>query len=90
MKIYCTEVKLCATAYIMAENEEEARKIAEQNFGEGNDEELPEGEGIEISVSSMPFAHPDFPTVSIAPGVTFYGAFDGTWNMDLIEECKSN
>lgn len=68
MNLYSIDVRLCATAYITAETEEEAMQKARDAFS-GSGGELPTGEAdfiIDGSTYSI-----DMPEVSLSPAVTF-------------------
>lgn len=76
MPLYSMDVKLCATAYVIAENEVEAARLIRSNFTNSTGE-LPEGyigDGIEVYGGMY---NPDMPEVSISPAVTFIGPDDG-------------
>lgn len=86
MNVYSIEVKLCATAYIKAESEEEAEKIARANFGETCCGDLPIGEYGDPAISDKSYENPDLPDISLSPAVTFYGPYEGKWDLDLVHE----
>lgn len=78
MKVFSIDIKVAATAYIVAETLEEAREHFAANFAEYMDDELPEG-GIvsgESFETLVEFAKDGMGNVSISPAITYYGA----WN----------
>lgn len=82
MNVYSIDVKLCATAYIRADTEDEARKIFDREFGPGRFGELPTDDD---PVSGKQFDDPLLPEASLSSAVTFYGAWD-TDHAELVEE----
>jgi hypothetical protein len=88
LNLYSVDIKLCATAYIKAESEEEAMQIAKQTYGEAGEgvdgAELPTGEGMNIIVDGTRFG-PDMPEVSISPAVAFYGPWSEKTHAELVE-----
>lgn len=75
MKIYQVDVKVAATAYIIAKDEAEALKLFEQNFAEWNDDILFEG-GIvngDNFLTMICDALVNGPFVSISPAITYHG-----------------
>lgn len=72
MPIYSQDVKLFATAYVVADNEEEAARIIAEHFGEGQTAELPTGYAGDFEISGAAFGE-YLPEVSLSPAVTFYG-----------------
>lgn len=86
MKIWNCDIKICATAYVRAESEDEARALIDEHFGEGEMGILPSGDGGAVTVSGLWFDAPNLPDVSISPAVTFYGPWadeDGTADVDI-------
>jgi hypothetical protein len=70
MKLFQIDVKFCATAYIVAEDEERAKELLA-----GLQDELPTG-GIVDGRSFEAMLEDDEELVTISPAVTFYGAWD--------------
>lgn len=83
MNVYSIDVKVYATAYIKAETEQDARKIAEELKGYAL--ELPEGGAGDLEISGMQLDNPDLPDVSLSPAMTVYGP-DPDTNIELSEE----
>lgn len=73
MKLWSIDIKICATAYIKAETEEEAMKIA--NDLKNNGLELDEQDG-ETPISCKQYSDPDLPDVSLSPAMTLYGPWE--------------
>lgn len=70
MKVYSIDLVVAATAYIKAENEEEAiAKIRE--FADG--ELMVEG----TMISDAQFRSPNLPDVSLSPAMTIHGPWQG-------------
>jgi hypothetical protein len=86
MPIFSRDLKLCATAYIRAADEEEAARIFAATFGEGNTADLPTGDAGDFEVSGDSYDDPDLPDVSISPAVTTYGAFDEDSPLMFVED----
>lgn len=81
--VYSIEVKLCATAYITAESEEEAQQIAD---GLTHGIELPTGycgDGVEISGRSYQNLEEQ---VALSPAMTLYGAFEEGDKVEHVED----
>lgn len=74
MNIYSIDVQVCATAYIRANNEKEARKVAE-----GLQDSSPDilDAGGDVEVSGLAFDNPDLPDVSLSPAMTIHGVWPG-------------
>jgi len=80
-KVYSVDVKIYATAYIRADSEDEARKIAaalklgslelrtEDYAGESSD-------GTDIAISGAQFDSDALPDLSLSPAMTIYGPDD--------------
>lgn len=63
-RIYSCDVKVWATAYIVADSLAEARRIADELRGDGIDAE------DRGQVSGDSFDHPDLPDVTYSPAMT--------------------
>ena len=93
MNVYSIDVKIVATAYIKAKDEEEARRIFADNFAADCGGELPTSDGSDtccnIDVTGRSYDDPELPDASLSPAITFYGAWDaddGNIELDLVEE----
>ena len=89
MNLYRLEVKLCGSAYIKAETEEEAVKLFHEHFG--HDEKRWEGVDVDYMTSSRDFDDPRLPEVSLSPAMTALGPFtvaeDGSLpDLELVEQ----
>jgi hypothetical protein len=70
--LYSIDLKVCATAYIKADNAaeamEKARKLNRRSvFADGTE--------IDIPVSEVEYANPDLPEISVAPAMTIHGVW---------------
>ncbi|MEQ1950890.1 hypothetical protein [Mesorhizobium sp. CN2-181] len=84
MNLYSLDIKICATAYIKAETEEEALAIAQ---GMTDSIELQTDEEKEIAISGRQYDDPDLPDISISPAITFHGPWnEGGSDISLSEE----
>jgi len=68
MPLYSIEVPICATAYIEADNPEEARKKAERLKGACL--VLQDAGGSTVPISGLRFDDPDLPKISLSPAMT--------------------
>ena len=79
MKVFSADVKVAATAYIVAASEDEAKAVFEREFGHMVGDELPTGGLVDGSSFETLVEEAEdrgaFGTLS--PAVTFYGSFDG-------------
>lgn len=75
MKIYQIDVKVAATAYIVAEDEAEAQKLFDEHFAQWNDDLLPKGGIVNGDNFATLIEHgkEDGSFVSISPVVTYHG-----------------
>lgn len=81
MAVYSIDIVINATAYIRADSEEEARKIASQMAEDSYEMRTGEiGDGVEISDAD--FDSDDLPDVSISPAMTCAGP-----PADAVVEC---
>jgi hypothetical protein len=83
MFLYSIEVKLCATAYIKAKNQEEASKLLREHFGQENNGQMVE---VDDMTSDQDYEDPDLPAVSVSPVMTGYGAFSKPEDFDIAAE----
>lgn len=84
MKVYSTDIKLYATAYIVADSEEEALEIAKSLANTTLD--LPEGyagDSIEIWGGSF---HNEMPELTLSPAMTIAALEEQDLSLDLSEE----
>jgi hypothetical protein len=82
MHLYAVEMKVCATAYIKANNRAEALDIARTLADESPN--LLDHEG-NIEFSSEQFDSPALPDVSLSPAMTIHGPWTRNRSIDLIE-----
>lgn len=75
-KLYSVDIKLAATAYVLADSPDEAQAIVDETFGDQEGAELPTGDCGDFVITGEPF-NPHMAPVSLSPMVTFYGRFDG-------------
>lgn len=68
MKLFSIGLTVYATAYIRAENAEEARDKARQLRNLSI--EVPPGKRGDVMISGLPFDHPDLPDLSVSPAMT--------------------
>jgi len=80
--LYSIDIKLYATAYIKADTEKEALKIARSLKMDGI--ELREDHDAEMPISGQQFDDPDLPDISLSPAMTIYGPDRGA-RPDLVE-----
>lgn len=86
MKVFQKDVMIAATAYIAADNEEEAEAIFKESFGKWKDDDLPDGG----PVSGAPFemlidsAKAGEGAATISPTITYHGAFPDSDSFDLV------
>ncbi len=74
MAVWSVDVKITATAYIRAETQEEALKLAKELEGDGL--ELFEQDG-DLPISGKQYDDPDLPDVSLSPAMTVHGPEEG-------------
>jgi hypothetical protein len=86
--LYSIDIKLCATAYIVAESAEEATEQASLIFGVHDSADLPTGDCGDFEITGESF-HADMPEVSLSPAVTFYGPWEPGQTADLVEEFEA-
>jgi hypothetical protein len=87
VNVYSIDIKICATAYIKAETEEQAMEIAKREFVENSGMELPDNlDWLEMPITGMDYDSPDLPAVSLSPAMTFHGLFDETTTPDIAAE----
>lgn len=72
--VYSIDVKIYATAYIRADSEAEALKIAKAMKDDCL--ELCEQDG-DPAISGLNYDNPDLPGVSLSPAMTIYGPDEG-------------
>ena len=82
MNLYSIDVRLCATAYVQAETEEEALALVREAF-DNTTAELPTGDGS-VTVDGGDFGLM-MPEVSLSPAVTF-DPIPADADMSLVEE----
>ncbi len=88
MKVFRLDVKVAATAYIVAEDETEARKLAEEHLVDACEELLTESEGGFVrgcayqTLIEEVEADGHAPRVTLSPAITIKGPY----NIDEIEE----
>lgn len=87
MNLYSIDIKICATAYIKAESEEEAMKIAKEQLADTG-MELPDNlDWLELPITGKEFDSPDLPDVSLSPAMTLYGPWRGDEQpVEMVEE----
>lgn len=73
MKLWSIDVRVYATAYIKAETEEEALKIAKGL----KDDCLSAEDGGDVEFSGLALDNPNLPDVSISPVMTIVGPDEG-------------
>lgn len=71
MAVFHIDIRVAATAYIVADTPEEARKKAESLNGFGL---IVAGESI---LSAEPFDSPDLPELSLSPAMTIVAPYEG-------------
>ena len=76
MKVFSCEVSLCATAYIKAENEAEAKAKFFANFGTLTKSENIEDVRDTVSDARLDGDEEDFPEISLSPCMASYGPYD--------------
>lgn len=82
MKVFQLDVKVAATAYIVAEDEAEARKIAERELTNTSEELLEESAGGLIRGASYETLIEEVeedqfaPRATLSPAITIEGPFD--------------
>ncbi|MBY0560148.1 hypothetical protein [Hyphomicrobium sp.] len=83
MNVYSVDVKICATAYVKANSEEEALA-----YVKGLDGQALETTGSvgDVEVSGLSLTSPDLPDVSLSPAMTCYGVWDAETVPELAEE----
>jgi hypothetical protein len=86
MNVYSIDIKICATAYIKAESEEEAERIFNVTYVEHMGGELPVDDDADISVSERDYRDPQLPATSLSPAISFYGSWTDSFDLDLVEE----
>lgn len=73
MNIYSVDVQVCATAYVLANSEEEAlgliQRLRNQTLELEEDGDL---------ISGAPFDDPNFPDLSLSPAMTIHGVWPGS------------
>jgi hypothetical protein len=80
MPVYRVDVMICATAYIKADSEQEARKKLAAIDGT-TDATHPDSE---LPISGEQFDSPDLPEVSISPALTLRGPANGVIAFDVV------
>lgn len=83
MKLYSINVKICATAYIKAETEEDALAILNENVGDGTTMNFGEDD-IRGVIDGSRFST-DMEDFSLSPAITYYGPFGSDEAIDLVE-----
>jgi hypothetical protein len=83
MNLYSINVRIYATAYIKADSEREARRIARELKGDVL--QLREDEDAELPISDRQYDDPDLPDVSLSPAMTIHGIDRGE-PIELSEE----
>lgn len=73
MNLYSVDIRVAMTAYIKAESEKDALKIARENF-HGETHELVTG-GL---VNGADFDSESLPAISLSPAITFVGVDTST------------
>lgn len=85
MNVYSIDVMICATAYIKAESEEAALKIAQEEFNKNRGMELPDNlEWLQMPITGISYDSPDLPDVSLSPAMSFHGPCGE--HLELVEE----
>jgi len=82
MPIYSIDIKVCATAYIRANNEQQAAERAaslENVILQVRDDDS------EVAISGRNFADPELPDLSISPAMTIVGPEDDA-EPELLED----
>lgn len=86
MNVYRAEVKLCGSAYIKANSQEEATKMLYEAFG--RNEKRWEGVDVLLASSERDFEDPRLPDVSLSPAMTAMGPWTPVHGDDLPDmEC---
>lgn len=81
MSLYRVEVKICATAYVKANNPTEAIKKATALSGSSPDIL---DSGGEVPVSGAKFDDPALPEISLSPAMTIHGVWRTTKNAERV------
>lgn len=86
MKVYSLDVKVWATAYIKANNEEEALRKAKTLAGAYINEQ----DGIgEVEISGLSYNNPELPEISLSPAMTIGEIEDDRLDhIQFVEELK--
>lgn len=75
--VYRIDVKICATAYIRANSEEEAlAKVKQREMSTLLAPEGPFDTDDEIEISEREYGDPNLPEFSLSPAMTFHGAWE--------------
>jgi hypothetical protein len=84
VKLYSINVKICATAYIKAESEEEAMDILLETVGDGKSQLFGEDD-IRGVIDGSTFSS-DMDDFTLSPAITYYGVYDDDETLQLVEE----
>ena len=72
LNVYTADIKLCATAYIRAKSQAEARRILQEQYGKHSSLELFTDD---VVVSDRSYESERLPEASISSRLTCYGAW---------------
>ena len=75
MKLFQADIKICGTAYIVAESQERAQELLDQHFGPYKDY-LHNIDGDFVVDTDFDFLVEQGEQATLSPAVTFYGLFD--------------
>lgn len=87
-EIYSIELRICATAYIVADNEAEAQRLADELADTGmelSSRYQPAGEGICIAGGSYASLVDNAEPVALSPAMTVHGSWTDGDKVELVE-----
>ena len=80
LTLYSIDIKLAATAYIKAENEEDAKRILLEEIGTAGSFGV---DDIRNVVQDYRLNDPSLSTFSLSPAMTYHGTWDGEFDFDV-------
>ncbi len=84
MPIFSIDVNICATAYVVAATEEEARVKAAAELTDVF-VEVPLAREADLPISDADFDAEDFPEISLSPAMTIHGIWKDA-EFDMVSE----
>lgn len=73
MKLFSIDLKVAATAYVRAENKEQAIAALKAELARSGTDL------VEFEISGLSFDNPELPTISLSPAMTVWGPW-GDWS----------